>query len=67
MCKNFPAVFIRASAITECHDGRRYLVRVDGTVIASEQDSLLSLVFHPELTEDLRVNQYFIEKVRDYL
>ncbi len=67
VCENFPGVFIRAPAITECRDNCRSLAQIEGTTIAAEQENLLSLVFHPELTEDLRIHEYFLEKVRDYL
>ena len=67
ICQNFPAVFIRAPAMAECRDNCKSLAQVDGTTIAAEQDNLISLVFHPELTEDLRIHEYFLEKVRDYL
>jgi len=67
ICDNFPAVFIRAPAITECFSDCKPLAQIDGKIIAAEQENLLSLVFHPELTEDLRIHEYFLEKVRDYL
>lgn len=67
ICDNYPAVFIRAPAIKECRYDCTPLAHVDGTTIAAEQENLLSLVFHPELTEDLRIHEYFFEKVRDYI
>ncbi|MFO7791777.1 MAG: pyridoxal 5'-phosphate synthase glutaminase subunit PdxT [Candidatus Saliniplasma sp.] len=67
ICENFPAVFIRAPVIDKCYNDCRPLGRVDGGIIAAEQENLLSLVFHPELTEDLRIHEYFIEKVKAHL
>jgi 5'-phosphate synthase pdxT subunit len=31
--------------------------------MAVEQGNVLALAFHPELTEDLRVHQYFLDKL----
>jgi 5'-phosphate synthase pdxT subunit len=32
-------------------------------IVAAEQGNVLALAFHPELTEDLRVHQYFLDKL----
>ncbi|MFW5904059.1 MAG: pyridoxal 5'-phosphate synthase glutaminase subunit PdxT [Candidatus Saliniplasma sp.] len=66
ICEDFPAVFIRAPAIQKCYGKCRSLSKIDKVSIAAEQENLLSLVFHPELTDDLRIHRYFIEKVIDH-
>lgn len=64
--KPFPAVFIRAPLIEQCNDGARVLARLeDGTIVAARQDRLLSTAFHPELTDDLRFHQYFLDIVAE--
>jgi len=35
----------------------------DGTVVAARDGKMLALAFHPELTDDLRFHQYFLEMV----
>ncbi|MFO7991613.1 MAG: pyridoxal 5'-phosphate synthase glutaminase subunit PdxT [Thermoplasmata archaeon] len=60
---DFHSVFIRAPAITDCGDECRVLSVFHGTIVAAEQDNCLALVFHPELTRDTRVHQYFIKKI----
>jgi 5'-phosphate synthase pdxT subunit len=64
--KLFPAVFIRAPIIEEAGDGVEVLARLDdGTMVAARQGKMLAAAFHPELTDDLRVHQYFLDIVRD--
>jgi len=39
------------------------LSKLDDLIIAAEQRNVLALAFHPELTDDLRIHQYFLNKV----
>jgi len=60
--KPFPAVFIRAPLIEKTSGDVKILARlVDGTIVAARQGNLLVTAFHPELTDDLRFHQYFLE------
>ncbi len=62
--KLFPAVFIRAPLIERVNGKVEILARLaDGTVVAARQGKLLVSAFHPELTDDLRFHQYFLEIV----
>lgn len=61
---DFPAVFIRAPAIVGCGAGCSTLAEIEDVIVAAEQDNHLALVFHPELTGDTRVHEYFLEKVK---
>ncbi len=54
------AVFIRAPLIRSAGDGVEVLARHDGQIVAAQQGRLLALAFHPELTTDLRVHEYFL-------
>lgn len=56
-----PMTFIRAPYITEAADNVDILASVDGNIIAAKQDNVLVTAFHPELTDDLRVHEYFIK------
>ncbi len=61
----FHAVFIRAPVIEAVGPGVEVLARLeDGTIVAAQQGHLLATAFHPELTDDLRFHQYFLEIVR---
>lgn len=60
----FRAVFIRAPLIVETGDSVEVMARVDqGVVMASDNQYLLA-AFHPELTGDVRIHQYFIDMAR---
>ncbi len=63
--KPFPAVFIRAPLIEKTNGDVEILARLaDGTAVAARQGELLVSAFHPELTDDLRFHQYFLDIVR---
>ena len=62
--KPFPAVFIRAPIIEQAESGVKILARLeDDTGVAARQGRLLASAFHPELTDDLRFHQYFLDIV----
>lgn len=59
----FPAIFIRAPVITSFGSGVQVLASVkEGTVMA-KQGHILVTAFHPEITDDLRVHQFFINMI----
>jgi 5'-phosphate synthase pdxT subunit len=59
----FTGIFIRAPAIVSCGPDVRILSRLEDLIIMAEQGNVLALAFHPELTGDLRIHQYFLDKV----
>jgi len=62
--KPFPGVFIRAPIIEQSNSDVEILARLDdGTSVAARQEKLLVSAFHPELTDDLRFHQYFLDIV----
>jgi 5'-phosphate synthase pdxT subunit len=61
---DFPAVFIRAPQITAMGDHVQVLATYNGQVVMAEEGSLLVSAFHPEMSGDVRVHQYFVDKVR---
>ena len=63
--KPCPAVFIRAPLIESAGADCKVLATLpDGRLVAVRQDNLLALAFHPELTSDARVHEYFLEMAR---
>jgi len=58
-----PAVFIRAPIIRDVGAEARVLARYNGDPVLVEQGRHLVATFHPELTDDLRVHRYFLEKL----
>jgi 5'-phosphate synthase pdxT subunit len=58
----FRAVFIRAPVMTRAGAGVRVLAKLDdGRMVAAEQGKLLVTAFHPELTDDIRLHEYFVQ------
>ncbi len=56
-------VFIRAPIIRRVGEGVRVLGRAEGLPVLVEQDNILAATFHPELTEDETIHQYFCKKI----
>jgi len=60
--KPFPGVFIRAPLIEQAGSKVGIIASLaDGTIVAARQEKLLATAFHPELTNDLRFHQYFLD------
>ena len=58
--KDIPMTFIRAPFINRVYGKARELATVDGRIVAARQDNQLVTAFHPELTNDLRIHDYFL-------
>lgn len=56
-----PMTFIRAPYIEACSPEVTVLSNVDGNIVAVQYENQLAMSFHPELDEDTRVYQKFIE------
>ncbi|MDY6911184.1 MAG: pyridoxal 5'-phosphate synthase glutaminase subunit PdxT, partial [Chloroflexota bacterium] len=64
----FPAVFIRAPWIENFGPGVEVLAELqDGTPVAGREGNIVVVAFHPELTEDTRFHEYFLNIVEHYL
>ncbi len=57
----FPGIFIRAPWIESAGAGVEVLAEYDGHAIAARQDKMLVTAFHPELTDDLRLHELFLQ------
>ncbi len=57
----FPGIFIRAPWIESAGPMVEILAKFEGHPVAARQDRLLVTAFHPELTDDLRLHQLFLE------
>jgi len=57
-------VFIRAPRFTRIGKDVRVLARHQNDMVVVENDNILAATFHPELTENPLIHQYFVEKVR---
>ena len=59
-----PMTFIRAPYIADVASDSEVLACVSGKIVAARQKKQLVTAFHPELTDDLRVHEYFISMVQ---
>lgn len=56
------AVFIRAPFVTEVRGDAEVLAKLDtGEIVMVRQGNCLAAAFHPELTDDARVHEYFVK------
>jgi pyridoxal 5'-phosphate synthase pdxT subunit len=59
------AVFIRAPWLEDAGPGVEVLAEVDGHPVLARSGRLLVAAFHPELTEDSRVHERFLDMVKE--
>jgi pyridoxal 5'-phosphate synthase pdxT subunit len=59
------AVFIRAPWIEEVGPGVEVLAEVDGHPVLAREGRFLVAAFHPELTDDTRLHELFLESVEE--
>jgi pyridoxal 5'-phosphate synthase pdxT subunit len=59
------AVFIRAPWLAEYGDAVEVLAEVDGHPVLAREGRILGAAFHPELTDDTRVHELFLNTVRE--
>ena len=60
-----PMSFIRAPYIEHVYEDGEVLAQADGKIVAARQKNQLVTAFHPEVTKDTRVHQYFIQMIED--
>ena len=59
---DIPMTFIRAPYIEEVLSNRcSVLSEIDGRIVAASQGKQLATAFHPELNDDFRIHQYFLQ------
>ncbi|MBD3387004.1 pyridoxal 5'-phosphate synthase glutaminase subunit PdxT [candidate division KSB1 bacterium] len=61
---NFEGVFIRAPKIVDVGKEVKVLGRYQQSPVMVENEHIMASTFHPEITADSCIHQYFIEKVR---
>ena len=62
---NIPMSFIRAPYIEKVYDDTEVLAMADGKIVAARQGNQLVTAFHPEVTDDVRVHQYFLDMIQE--
>jgi len=59
----FTGVFIRAPWIESVHEGVEVLAEVGGHTVAARQGDVMVTSFHPELTDDPRLHEFFLGEI----
>lgn len=60
-----PMTFIRGPIISSVEEGVEILATVDDQIVAAQEKNMLVTSFHPELTDDVRLHQYFINMCKE--
>ena len=55
------AVFIRAPAVEEVWGDAKALAKFQDKIVAVTQGNIIAVAFHPELTPDTRLHEYFLK------
>ncbi len=63
--EKFRAVFIRAPYISKAQNNVTIMAQLDRKVLMARQGKFLAAAFHPELTSDLRIHQYFVKMCKE--
>ena len=63
---NFKGVFIRAPVIKSLYNGAEILSEHNKKPVMVRQNNLLITTFHPELTNDTRIHEYFLNMAMEY-
>lgn len=62
----YPGVFIRAPTLIDYDKSKKdikILCTLNDTIVAIQQQHNIAMSFHPELTEDTRIHEYFIKEI----
>lgn len=62
--EDIPMTFIRAPYINKVEGDAEILAEVGGHIVAARQGNQLVTAFHPELNDDVRVHQYFLNMIK---
>ena len=62
-CKSVPSSVTNKEDENQTHDAI-ILSEVDGHIVAAQYQNQIGLAFHPEMTDDTQIHQYFIDLVR---
>lgn len=63
---DFKGVFIRAPVIKSSYNGAEILAEYKNNPVMMRQDNILITTFHPELTNDTKIHEYFLNMAAEY-
>ncbi|MEA2015202.1 MAG: pyridoxal 5'-phosphate synthase glutaminase subunit PdxT [Actinomycetota bacterium] len=64
--KNFRAIFIRAPKILRTGSNVKVIAEINGEPVLVRYKNVMAGTFHPELSDDLRVHEYFLNMIKNY-
>lgn len=59
-----PMAFIRAPYIERAGEGAEVLAEVDGNIVGVRYQNQIGISFHPEVTNDTRLHEYFLARCK---
>ena len=62
--KKVKMIFIRAPYVENIKEGAEILSVINGNITAVREKNMLAVSFHPELTDDTSVHEYFLDIVK---
>ncbi len=62
----FKSVFIRAPKILNTGRSVKIMAKLEGEAVLVRNSNVMVCTFHPELTDDLRIHQYFVNMIKKY-
>lgn len=65
VANDYNAVFIRAPHIVQAGENVEVLAKHNERIVMAREGNFLGCSFHPELTDDHRITQYFINMVKE--
>jgi len=63
---DFKGIFIRSPVIKSFNNGVETLAEHKNNPVIIRQDNILITTFHPELTNDTRIHEYFLNMAQEY-
>ncbi|MGO4922414.1 pyridoxal 5'-phosphate synthase glutaminase subunit PdxT [Bifidobacterium choerinum] len=57
---DFPLVFIRGPFVSEVGPKAHIMANTGSNAVALQQGNILATAFHPEITDDTRIHEYFL-------
>jgi len=63
---DFKGIFIRAPVIKRLYNGAEIMAEHNKNPVTVKQNSILITTFPPELTNDVRIHEYFLNMAKEY-
>ena len=64
--KKVKMIFIRAPYVENTKEGVKILATVNENIVAVREKNMLAVSFHPELTNDTSVHEYFLDIIKNF-